>query len=255
MRTMADRIDEALRLAGRLVAFAAATAVMFFVLGIAFKPVFPEGLPLGDEGWLIYQMLLVMALLVAQILMVALAERGDWRHTGFGTEAWAPRALALAVGLGLLVQGLMPLVVRSTGLGEPGAVAWAAPTATLITVVVLTTLVDTLMLRGYVMGLLEAHWGEVAAIALTALVAALLAVQGSDPTADTAARAFLLAAFLGALRLRTGSTTAAWLAQVGGALIAEGAGDGPFVATAALLVVVTFLVLKLLPRTARPGRA
>jgi membrane protease YdiL (CAAX protease family) len=122
-------------------------------------------------------------------------------------------------------------------------------------VVVLTTLVDTLMLRGYVMGLLEAHWGEVAAIALTALVAALLAVQGSDPTADTAARAFLLAAFLGALRLRTGSTTAAWLAQVGGALIAEGAGDGPFVATAALLVVVTFLVLKLLPRTARPGRA
>ncbi len=255
MRTMADRIDEALRLAGRLVAFAAATAVMFFVLGIAFKPVFPEGLPLGAEGRLIYLLLLVMALLVAQILMVALADRGDWRHTGFGKDAWSPRALALAFGLGLLVQGLMPLVVRSTGLAEPGALAWTAPTATLITVVVLTTLVDTLMLRGYVMGLLESRWGEVAAIALTALVAALIAVRGSDPTAEAAARAFLLAGFLGALRLRTRSVMAAWLAQFGGALVAEGAGDGPFVATAALLAVVTFLVLKLLPRTARPGRA
>jgi len=255
MPTMADRIDEALRLAGRLVAFAAATAVMFFVLGIAFKPVFPDGLPLGAEGRVIYLLLLVMALLVAQILMVALADRGDWRHTGFGKDAWSPLAIAMALGLGLLVQGLMPLVLRFTGLTEPGAVAWTTPTATLITVVVLTTLVDTLMLRGYVMGLLESRWGAPAAIALTGLVAALLAVQGSDPTAEAAARAFLLAAFLGALRIRTRSLMAAWLAQFGGALVAEGAGDGPFVATAALLVVVTFLVLRLLPRTARPGRA
>lgn len=254
MTQLAVRIDEALRMVGRLVAFAAATGVVFFGLGVAFKPVFPEGLPLGAEGRLIYLLLLVMALLVAQVLMVAVAERGDWRHSGLGKEGWSPKAIALGIGVGVLVASLLPLVVRYSGFGDAATVGWSTPTATVAQLVVLSTLVDALMLRGYAIGLLASRWGELAAIALTALVATLLEVQGQSATAEAAAHAFMLAAVLGALRLRTGSLPAAWLAQLAGALIGEAAGPGPSVATAGLLAVVTFLLLRPRPRTTRPGR-
>lgn len=254
MSRMADGIDEALRLAGRLVALAAATGVVFFLLGIAFKPVFPDGLPLGDAGRLIYLLLLVMALLVAQVLMVALAERGDWGHTGLGRHGWSPRALALGFGLGALVAGLLPVLAHYTGTGEPGAAAWTMPTAAVLQVVALSALVDSLLLRGYAFGLLASRWGEAAAIALTALVATLLAVRGEAPTAEAAGRAVLLATFLGVLRARTGSLPAALLAHLAVVLVAAGTAPGRFLATASLFAAVTFLMLTRLPRTARPGR-
>lgn len=255
MSRTADRIDEALRLTGRLVAFAAVTGVVFFLLGVAFKPVFPDGLPLGDAGRLIYLLLLVMALLVAQVLMVALAERGDWRHTGLGRTGWSPPALAFGAGLGALVAGIVPVLAHYTGIGEPGVAAWTTPTTAVLQVVALSALVDSLLLRGYAFGLLASRWGEAAAIALTALVATLLAVRGEAPTAEAAGRAFLLATLLGALRSRTGSLPAALLAHLAAVLVAAGTGPDLFLATASLYAVVTFLLLTRLPRTARPGRA
>lgn len=255
-KSAAARIDEALRVTGRLVAFAGLAAVVFFVFGVVLKPLFPDGLPLGEEGRQLYLILLVVALGLAQLIVVAVGEKSKWALTGMGPTGWAPLGIAMGLVLGLVVQGVPLGVAAFTGLGEPGTAAWAWPTRDLLLLAVASTLVDALMLRGYLIGLLAAHWGEVAAVGATAFIALALAVLGDTPTLSAALLAAGTAAFLGTVRLRTGSLAAAWLAHLAMTLLVDAAGRDsvPFV-TAVLSGVVSFLLFVRRPGAVGPGHA
>lgn len=255
-RSAAARIDEALRDTGRLVAFAGLAAVIFFVFGIVLKPLFPDGLPLGEAGRQLYLILLVVALGLSQLVVVAVGEKSRWRLTGMGPDGWPPVGIAMGLALGLVVQGVPLGVAAFTGLGEPGTMAWAWPTRDLLLLAVASTLVDALMLRGYLIGLLAAHWGEAMAVGATVFIAVVLAVLGDAPTLSAALLAGTTAAFLGAVRLRTGSLAAAWVAHLAMTVLVDAAGRDsvPFV-TAVLSGVVSFLLFVRRPGAVGPGHA
>lgn len=252
---MAERVDEALRVAGRLVALAALVAVVFFGLGVVLKPLLPDGLPPGIEGRQFYLTLVVVALGIAHVVMVAVAEKGEWRLTGLGRESWSPRAIASGLGLGLAIAASTALIGHYAG-SRTGALTWVLPTTVVLLLSLVSTLVDALMLRGYTIGIIASKWGDAPAVALTALVATLLALRIEAPTPLVVLDAFMMASFLGILRLRTGSLAAAWLAHLGAEVVLESLGTAPLPGvTAGLLAMVTFLLFRLRPKTSRPGRA
>lgn len=251
----AERVDEAPRVAGRLVALALSTAVVFFALGVALKPIFPDGLPPGPEGRRIYLSLLVVALVVAQVVIVALAEKGEWMRTGLGHAGWSPVAILGGLGIGAAIPAGAALIGQLSGAPNL-ALAWVWPTTGVLMIALVGSLLDALLLRGYVIGLLADAWGDVAAVALTAFVATLLALQVESPTPVQTVDAFLLAVCLGVLRLRTGSLVAAWLAQLAWAVVRDGFGTIPIPGvTAGLLALISFLLFRLRSRTAGPQRA
>jgi membrane protease YdiL (CAAX protease family) len=254
-RSFAEHIDEALRLTGRLVAFALTGGVVFFLMGMLLKPVFPDGLPMGQRGRLLYEIIFVAALGVAHVVLVALAERGEWKRTGLGARAWSPVAIVTAFSAGAFVTAIVPIASLIGGTAD--VASWGWPPRDVLTFLIGYTLAESLALRGYVIGKIAALWGALAAICLTALIATLLAVRGVEISGIAALQAFALAAFLGAVRLRTGSVVAAWLAQLGSALAFETlGGNAESSATAGVLAVVTFLLLlRMRPRAEGPGRA
>lgn len=253
-RTFNETVDEALRVTGRLVAFAALTGATLFLLGIALRPFFPSGLPAGATGRQVYLTLIVLALVVGTVLVVALLEKGEWRLTGLGKAGWSPRAIGGGLALGLLVPALLFGTERLLGAAAP--IAWRVPSTTLLVVVIASTLVDALMLRGYALGLLASRVGDLAAAVAMALPATLVALNDGTPTPLTAIDALVMATCLGVFRLRTGSLAATWIVHLLIDCASESAGRGPLPGmTAGLLVVVTFLLFRLRPRTHRPGRA
>jgi membrane protease YdiL (CAAX protease family) len=190
------------------------------------------------------------------VVVLFALDRGRWALAGLGEGAWAPAALALGLALGIAVQGASALAMAFTGVVEPAGVAWSWPTGSVLLLGVAGTLVDAFLLRGYVIGLVAARAGQVTAVAVTMLVAVVMAASGGSPTLMDAATAAATAAFLGALRLRTGSLAAAWLAHLAIETIADGmGGDALPAVTAGLLALVSFLLFVLRPRTDGPGRA
>jgi membrane protease YdiL (CAAX protease family) len=241
------QVDGALRMTGRLVALACLTAVVFVALGVALKPVFPDGLPPGAAGRQIYQSLVVVALAVAQVVVVAVVEKGDWSLTGLA--GWSPVAILGALGIGIAIPAVSALVGHlSAASSDP--LGWVWPTSNLLTIALIGSLMDALLFRGYTIGLLAAAWGDVVAVALTALGAALFVVRADAPTPILVIDVFMMATCLGILRLRTGSLAAAWLAQLAMLLVRGGLGtiEVPGV-TAGLLAVVSFLLFRTRSRT------
>ncbi len=251
-KSVSERVDEALRLTGRLVALVLIAGVGFFALGVALKPVFPDGLPPGADGRQIYIALLVVSFSVAQVAMVALADKGDWTLTGLGAPGWSPLAIlgGLAIGLGVPALGTVAGHVAS---GTARDLAWTWPASAAFMTVLVRSMLESLLLRGYPIGLFAAAWGDAIAVALTALGATLVVLQGEAPSPALAIDAFALATCLGILRLRTGSLVAAWLAQLAAELVRAGLGSPPVPGvTAGLLLVVSFLLFRMRPATDGP---
>ncbi|MBK7908737.1 MAG: hypothetical protein IPJ78_19625 [Gemmatimonadetes bacterium] len=141
-----------------------------------------------------------------------------------------------------------------TGLGEPGTAAWAWPTRDLLLLAVASTFVDALVLRGYLIGLPGGALGRGRGRRGDRVHRLALAVLGDTPTFSGGAAGWGTAAFLGTVRLRTGSVAAAWLAHLAMTLLVDAAGRDsvPFV-TAVLSGVVSFLLFVRRPGAVGPG--
>lgn len=280
--------DRVLRQLGRLLVFGGAALVAFFLVAMALKPVFPTGLPPGVPFFVIFNGMAVCGLLAGHLACVVAFERSDWGVTGLGAGAWRP--VALAVGI---VVGLAGILVPAAGLTAAGALRfvpgtpgpWASSLLGAAGILALPALAEELLLRGHAFGELAREWGEAAAIALTSLVFGLLHLGNPGATAWTVAAVVIAGVFLGAVRVATGSLPAAWLAHLainwaqGGVLHAPISGleflptpgfravaDGPEwltggrwgleagAATAATLVVVTFLLVLARPASRKRRR-
>lgn len=216
MTSFNDRADQAVGILGRLLAFGAVTLAVVFLSGIALKPVFPQGIPPGLDGRVLLALILAFALTVAHVVVVALIEQAHWRLTGFHRASWHPVGLALggaagavavlAAGAALLWSGHLQAEPTLPGAWLPFAVG-------ILGVVGALAAAEELIFRGYLFGLLLDRWGTAAALLLTSLVFA--ALHAFNPGATIVSLAAVAAAglMLGAIRVRTGSTVAAWLAH------------------------------------------
>jgi len=216
MSSFNERVDEALGIIGRLVAFGGATALIVFLSGIALKPVFPEGIPPGIEGRILLALIVSFGLAVAHVAVVALLERSEWEVSGFHAAAWRPVGLAIA-----LAAGVLPILVAGgtlLAMGELRAVPtaagdWLAFAGGAVGVLAIFAALEELIFRGYLFGLLLARWGRTAALLVTSV--GFATYHAFDPGATGPAMLAFLAMglCLGALRSATGSTIAAWLAH------------------------------------------
>lgn len=288
MLTFRERVDEAMRLVGRLLMFVVVSGVALFIFGMALKPLLPNGLPLGRDGKLIFMILVALAFGIGNVVAALGFERGNWELTGLGDLAWRPLALlggpllgSLAVAVpaaALLLFGVVEVVVVPAG-------SWSGYAGDVLLVVVIVTLAEELAFRGYVFGLLADRWGHLAAVLLTALAAGVLQMRAPESTPATFAAALSLGIFLGAIRSRTESVAASWLAHFAvfwmhgavlhgslrgadlrgppgyswvagdpGWLTGGDAGSAEGAAAVAGLVVVTFLVFRPRRANARPAR-
>lgn len=284
---MSDGVaDRAFRLLGRLLLMGGVALFVFFAMGIALKPVFPEGVPPGAPFLVVFNLMAVSGLLAGHLAAVLAFERGRWDVTGLGRDAWHPVAL-LAAAVAGITGVLAPAAALLAG-GHlefvPGAEgAWHASLGSAALILALPALAEELLLRGYAFGAIARDWGATAAVLVTSIVFGLLHLGNPGATAWHVGAVLVAGIFLGAVRHATGSVAAAWLAHLainwvqGGVLHAPISGleflpapafrtvaTGPEwltggqwgleagAATAATLLVVTFLVLR--ARPAAPKR-
>ncbi len=113
--TASERIDEAIRIAGRLAALIGLAGTVFIFIGIALKPVLPGGLPRGLPGQLLFQLIITFALAVAHLAAGILFDRGDWRITGVASEGWRPLGLLVGAGTGLAAVAVPAGLLLGTG--------------------------------------------------------------------------------------------------------------------------------------------
>ena len=288
MSRFADQSDEVLRVIARLAVLAGASLLALFIFGVALKPLLPDGLPSGRDGRMIFLIMGSAALAVGHVLVGILLERGRWEPTGLGPGAWKPLALLTAPALGAVAIGAPAVVLLLTGtvdvVAEPGS-HWSTFAGDAFLVVALLALVQELAFRGYAIGLIAERWGDVVALVLTSVVVGLIQLRASPLTLPSIAGGVALAACLGAIRLRTSSVAASWLAHVAfswtqlavlhsplraaelptppGYLLSVGGpawltggthGLAEGVAVAASLAVVTFLVFRPRPTNTRQAR-
>ena len=217
MTTFNERVDIALGVVGRLVAFGVATVGVVFVAGIALKPVFPDGMPAGTDGRVLLSLIITFALVVAHVLVVAILERAEWALSGFHLEAWRPIGLATGLATGavaVLVPGtLLFWAGQLTSTSTPAGAWWPFALGALGVLAVLAA-VEELIFRGYLFGLLLDRWGRGTALAVSSLTFAGLHLFNPGATPIALLCVAVAGLFLGAVRLATGSVVSVWLAHL-----------------------------------------
>lgn len=280
--------DEVLGAIGRLLVLAVGSLGALFISGVLLKPLLPYGLPMGRDGQLMFTIMVACALGVGHLIAGVAVERGRWGPTGLGAGAWHPLALLTGPLLGVLaVSGpaVILVLVGSVEIVPAPGTGWSAFAIDSTLFVALLALVAELAYRGYAIGVIAERWGNVAAVLLTASAAALVHLRDPTFTALSIVGVVALSACLGAIRLRTGSVAASWLAHVGFAATqtallhaplrtadlpgppgyalvagepawltggAQGLSDG--IAVAVSLALITFLVFRPRRANARPAR-
>ncbi len=282
-------MDEALGIAGRLALLAGVSAAVLFLLGIVLKPVLPAGLPSGPAGRLLFAMLVAMSVGVATLAAGVMLERQRWDLLGLGLGGLHPATLLTSLGLGIVAIGIPAVLLLQTGAATltpvtstTGLMAYAGEVTLPILVL---TLRDELLFRGYFHGLLSDRWGGLVAIGVTAVASTFW--TAGNPMVDPASWIGVLAlgVFLGTVRECSGGVVASWLAAIGFAWLqvavlhvpaggvavghapyfgwttlgtawwsggAAGVGVAPV--TAATLLVVSFLAFRTRRRTHRSAR-
>lgn len=216
MSAFDERANEALGILGRLFACTGVTLLVFFLSGIALKPVFPAGVPPGVDGQVLFALMLAFALTVAHVVVVALLEQAHWRVTGFDRASWHPVGLGAALAAGaaaILTAGAVLLWTGHLQASPTIPGDWLPFAVGSLGVLAALAAGEELIFRGYLFGLLLDRWGRAAALVVTSGLFA--AVHAFNPGATVSALAAVAAAgfFLGAVRIATGSTVAAWLAH------------------------------------------
>ena len=219
---LSERVDEALRIAGRLGVIVAVVAGMMLVLGIALKPVLPMGLPAGPTGRMILLLLLSFSLVIGHLAAVVAFDGAQWDLVDLGQSAWQPKPLALSIALGAVSIAAVGGVLYFSG-GLVVRAGSSAPMQRYVSdvalLVLVSTLVEALAFRGYLLGLLEARWGMTVAVLVSSTFAGLYHAMDRLAAPTTFLGAFALAVLLGVLRLRLRSLPAAWLAHVAISLV------------------------------------
>lgn len=208
--------NEAGRLFWRLVVLAIVAAALFVGTGMLLKGVFPLGLPSGYQGQTVFFLMGATAIGLTHVAAAFLEKSGSWYVLGFTSASWSPRGLAFAFLGGAALMAVTVGLLLALGMAQLQATAPGSLGAHLLETSLIAagwTLVDALLLRGYVFGSIHKRWGSWTAVGVTTLLAigATLAVlRLSWPAVISAAS---LAMFLGAIRARTGGLAAPWLAH------------------------------------------
>ncbi len=213
-----SRVDDALGIGGRMFSLAAMAGLIIFLIGIGLKPLLPFGLPRGDAGRMLFQLIIVFGLTVAHIATVIIFDRGKWAIGGFDALAFRPVRLLIGAGTGALVGAVPAAAILAASLGTVTVNAGQPLPGRAIDVamaILVFAAVEEIAVRGYLAGIVEDRWGGLAALVLSALAAmGLHLVRGGAPEPLALAGAGALGLTLGGLRVATGGIAAGLLAHV-----------------------------------------
>jgi membrane protease YdiL (CAAX protease family) len=215
---MMEWLDDALRLLGRLFVLALLSLAIFMLVGMVLKPVFPAGLPPGQDGLLVVSFVSVFALTLGHVGAVLMFERGDWTAAGLHAASWRPLALILATVTGVVVILLPAGALLGTGhlrVAEMPAGSWGGAALEALLWLAAPALFEELAARGYAFGAIERQYGATTALVLTSVAFGLLHLWNPGATPWSLAAVVIAGVFLGSVRLATGSVAAAWLAHLG----------------------------------------
>lgn len=211
---------------GRLALFGVISVGVMMAIGKMLLPVFPNGLPLGRPGQVLYLLIVSISLGLAHLAAAFWERSGDWEILGLGIEGWRPRHLVLALLGGLALPVVVAGVLLAADVARfestPGG-SWGEYALGALGLVSLIALTDALVFRGYGFGLLERRWGAWVATGVTAIAFAAVYAVGAPRSAPLSAPlsavnvVALLATglLLGAVRARTQGIAATWLAHLG----------------------------------------
>lgn len=142
-----------------------------------------------------------------------------WARAGLGRSSWRPWPSVVAVVVGalvilvpslLLVAGGAARFASASATDSPAFVAWSA-----FALLVPAAISEELLFRGYLFDACRAGLGAWGAVGVTSALFALAHVLNPDPTVISVAAVALAGAFLGVVRLTTGSLVAAAAAHFG----------------------------------------
>ena len=163
--------------------------------------------------------MIVMAggLLIGHAWTFHLVDSRGWPFVGLGRDAWAPKPIAMAGGLGALVILLPAVALILLGWLRivPGdATSPLGTTLAALAMLVPAALWEELFVRGYAFSLLRERWGALAAILATSLVFGLTHLLNADVSVQAILVVALGGIFLGLLREWFQSLYAAWAAHL-----------------------------------------
>lgn len=202
----------------RLASFAFLSVALIVASGFVLKPVFPNGLPFGRAGQVLYLLVLSLAVGLAHLAAAFWEKSGDWAVLGFAPAGWAPKRALLGFVGGVLVLTAPAGALLAIGFARLQPMptgAWGTFALNVLVVGALAALVDTLAFRGYLHGLVERRWGSWIAVAVSMVLFAALRALAAPISVASIVGALAMGAFLGAVRARSEGIAAPWLAQLG----------------------------------------
>jgi membrane protease YdiL (CAAX protease family) len=209
----------------RIVLFVAVSTGLMMVAGSVLNPVFPQGLPFGRPGQVLYYLMFSVALGLAHLAAAFWEKSGDWAILGFAPEGWQPRRAGMAFVGGLAgsvaLAGLLMLIDLARVQGMPAG-PWLSYAFNAFVLLGLATMADAFAFRGYAYGLLERRWGAWVAVGVTALLFTAVHAYASQMGLANGVATLAAGLFLGAVRARSGGVFAPWMAHLG-LLWAQGA--------------------------------
>jgi len=214
-----------LRAMWRLVAFGLALLVLQPIAESVIAPLFRLVSAAVGEPVTAYPWITMVAVWAAVAVALRLVDDASWSAVGLAARSWHPRLLAsggllgvLAIGgtIGLLaVTGHVRFEAVASLDGAPsGASAWLATALRLAVLLAPAALWEELVFRGYLWTVAETAGGVRVARYSTALAFGLVHLQNPGAGVWSLALVTVAGLCLGAIRERTGSLAAAWMAHL-----------------------------------------
>lgn len=208
--------DRRLRAPWRIALFLVLVAAIYTLAIFAASEVFPSTLSY-DDTLALSSYCTLLALLLAHFVALRWLERDrSWPFVGLGLEQANPKTLILGLALGACAIALPILALLATHElhilpAQPGSWWGATGRATLL--LLPASLVEELLLRGYIFAVLRTTIGWKWTLIGTSIVFGLLHWHNPGATPESTMLVVLAGFFLGGILLATQSLYAAWMAH------------------------------------------
>lgn len=214
-----------LRAGWRLAAFALAMLVFQPIAESFLAPAFGALSRAVGEPVPAYPWITLVSVLASLVLVLRVVDESPWTSVALDARAWRPGVLAAGLGIGTAAIGVTTLLLFATGAAHVNAVpqpaemlpagdAWASSALRLTALLAPAALWEELVFRGVLWTVAEDAGGVRVARWSTACAFGVMHLLNPGASVLSTGIVVMAGFCLGALRERTGSLPAVWLAHL-----------------------------------------